>query len=354
MKNLDSQIHGEERLFAARPGDVRGAVKISQLLLARADVLGRIADVERVTELADDAVAEHPDDPAAHLLASTAASRFHLFDRAAASLDEAARHGADPGKVAQARAGLDAATGDLAKALPVFERAERAHPKLEATGMLAATVAEAGDLPRARRLFAKARAAYRDVSPLAIGWLEFQEGLSCERGGDSSEAARLYRLALEHLPMHVQAASHLAAIEAHEGRREAAIRLLEPVVQSSDDPEFQGQLSVLYRALGRTAEADRLRDAAATRYATLLARHPEAFADHAARFRLDAQGDAAGALVLAEQNLRLRHTTAAIELALTAALAANRQDRACEIGRQHSVPESLRAMATQACSPPQR
>jgi tetratricopeptide (TPR) repeat protein len=349
LRNLESQISGQERLLARTPSDLRTAEALSSLLLTRAEVLGRVEDLERVVELADDAVAEHPDQAVAHLLAAKSAARLHRFDRASTVLDEAARLGAAAQTVADIRAGLQTATGELERALPVLEQAARARPSVANTGALAAAVAEGGDLRRARRLFTEALGSYRDVSPFVVAWLEMQEGLALERAGDLAEAARYYRRVRERLPRHVQAASHLAAIEAREGRRDAAIALLEPAVRGSDDPETAGQLSVLLRTVGRTAEADRLRDAAAARYGVLLARHPAAFADHAARFRLEVEGDAPGALVLAEQNLAVRHTAAAVELAVTAAMAARRDDRACAITRGRTLPDELQVRLDEVC-----
>lgn len=349
LGNLDSQIRGHEKALAARPGDLRSSAAIIDLLATRAEVRGRVEDLERIAAIADDAVAEHSRDGEAHLLAAKAASRFHRFAPAAAALDEAERLGASPRAVATARANLQVATGDLREALPALEAAAKDHPTLPSIGALAAAVADTGDLTRARRLFADALAAYRDVSPFPVAWIEMQEALALERARQGDEAARLYRRVLDRLPGHVPATSHLAALEAREGRRDAAIALLERVVPHTDDPETAGQLSALLRAVGRDAEADRLRTAAASRYAELVARHPEAFADHAARFQLEVMGDAAAALPLAEKNLEVRHTPAAVELALTTAFAAGRTERACTIARGRTVPEELRSRVTAAC-----
>src|SRR5262249_36762800 len=90
----------------------------------------------------------------------------------------------------------------------------------------------------------------------------------------------------------------------------------------SDDPEYLGQLSSLYAALGRDVEADRLRREAEARYAELLARHRAAFADHAARFWLGPGHDPERALALAQENAALRPTTDARLLYLRARVAA--------------------------------
>ena len=53
---------------------------------------------------------------------------------------------------------------------------------------------------------------------------------------------------------------------------------------------------------------------AAARYDELVARHPEAFADHAAEFWLAAGADPHRALSLASRNLEVRQTPRAHEL----------------------------------------
>ena len=69
---------------------------------------------------------------------------------------------------------------------------------------------------------------------------------------------------------------------------------------------------------GRAEEAAEWRNRTAARYDELMARHPEAFADHAAEFWLDA-GDAGRARRLAQMNLQVRQTPRAHELLARAA-----------------------------------
>ena len=68
------------------------------------------------------------------------------------------------------------------------------------------------------------------------------------------------------------------------------------------------------RRAGRTEEAQAWRDHAEACYDELLARHPEAFADHAAEFWITIGGDPSRALLLARENLALRPTARAREL----------------------------------------
>jgi tetratricopeptide (TPR) repeat protein len=183
-----------------------------------------------------------------------------------------------------------------------------------------------GKVDEAARLFAEAPRHYRDVSPFPIAWLYLQEGLMWERAGETARARELFEAACEKLPAYAHAASHLAAMDPYA----KAIERLRPVVERSDDPEYTAQLSEILRRHGEAAEADALLARAKARYDALVVAHPEAFADHAARFWLGAGGDAQKALGLAKKNADVRATEASLDLLLSAATAADAKDVACE------------------------
>ena len=72
--------------------------------------------------------------------------------------------------------------------------------------------------------------------------------------------------------------------------------------------------------------------AARSRYHLLLERHPDAFADHAARFFLEREPTEA--LRWAVHNLEVRQTSEAYDLALTAALRAGDRRARCDLARR--------------------
>ena len=83
---------------------------------------------------------------------------------------------------------------------------------------------------------------------------------------------------------------------------------------SSDDPDYSASLARILREAGRVQEAVEWCRKAAARYDELTARHPEAFADHAAEFWLNVGNDAARALELARLNFEVRDTPRARSL----------------------------------------
>ena len=82
----------------------------------------------------------------------------------------------------------------------------------------------------------------------------------------------------------------------------------------SGDPEVPWRLADVAIAVGDGEELASHLEAARAGFEALLARHPLAFADHAAEFYLDSGGDARRAFELARLNLANRPTARAYEL----------------------------------------
>src|SRR5207342_2563343 len=86
------------------------------------------------------------------------------------------------------------------------------------------------------------------------------------------------------LPGHVPGRGHRAEVALARGDIDAAAALVEPLLAISDDPEYIATHAEILAARGDFIEADQAAQRAAMAYASLLARRPEAYADHAAAF----------------------------------------------------------------------
>jgi tetratricopeptide (TPR) repeat protein len=330
LGNVDAQLRGYEQALARVAGtrdSLDWLLRLAGLYDARGQAIGRISDYERAATLAERAVELAPNDGDALLARAAARARLHRFVEAGADLDAAAAHGAPAERVDGARAALLAATGNEPAALAIRARLAAAHPTVGTLAAEAMSLAAVGRVGEAEARFADAQAQFRDVTPLPLAALYFQAGLVEERAGRPSSARELYEAAQARLPAGAQPAAHLAAILAASGQRGRAAALLRPLVATSDDPEYAGTLAGLVDG----SDAAALRAQAARRYDALVARHPDAFADHAARFWLAAGARPDKALPLAERNLRLRQTADAYELAIAALLANGRAARACVV-----------------------
>ena len=226
------------------------------------------------------------------------------------------------------RATIFQASGRYDEALVIRQHLTQARPDIRSLGAEAAVRAERGEINEAERLFVQARQQYRDVSPFPVVWLYFQQGFMWMWEENLEQARMAFAAACARLPGYVAAQGHLAIVEAALARRERAIAvfhrwmqeggleharegsqvprtdeaaaagrferavaLLQQLTQSSDDPEYASQLAQLLKEAGQLDAAQHWREIAAARYDELMARHPEAFADHAAEFWLTTGGD---------------------------------------------------------------
>ena len=312
LGNLDAQIVGQEKLLARRPDSLMTAGALVELLQARAQYTGSIADYDRAADLAERAVRSAPQEADAFLIRAGARAALHSFAQALTDADAAQRLGAGNDKLTALRASVFQGQGRLAEAIALRREAVRIHATTQSLGALAAAEGAQGERDAAERDFDEAVRLYRDSSPFPLAWIDFQRGLLREKTGDLAGARAAYSAALVRLPQYAQAAAHLAGLEAIEGNRARAVQILRPLT-SLDDPEYSGQLA----ALLSEPERDAMRQSARARFDALLARHPEAFADHAARFFLPF--DPHRAFALATLNLGVRRSWEAYELALNAA-----------------------------------
>jgi tetratricopeptide (TPR) repeat protein len=324
--NFLAELALAEKQHAAQPADLKRARALIDHLFDQAQFFGKLAAYDEAENVAKAALVAAPKNGDAHLLRAHTLSALHEFVAASAEIDRGAALGADADAVRHARVGIEQATGKIDQALEALRAWRRARPNFTNLSAEAGALADKHDTPHAAAVFAQARRGYDDVSPFAIAWSEFQEGHMWESAGRSDRARPLFESALARLPLYAAVAGHLARLVAAFGDPQGldrALGLLEPLVARTDDPEYVGQLGALYRQLHRPVEADRLVKQATQGYEALLARHPDAFYDHAARFFLHVAGDPKRALGLAQKNVALRPTPDARDLLAEAERAAS-------------------------------
>jgi tetratricopeptide (TPR) repeat protein len=328
MGNLDAQVRAAERLAAAQHASA-GAARLVELLLLRASIGGKVADLERAAELAEASAHAAPTAPSALVLRARSRAALHRFDEALSDLVEAEKLGARPEQIASVRASCLQGKGAFDEALAMRRRAREERATTETLGAEAALLAEMGLADQAAPLFAEALRSYRDVSPFPVAWIAYQQGTMREHTGELSKAKERHAAAVRALPAFAHAAAHLALLSP----LATGLQLLEPVAATADDPEYTALLWDLRALRGgpdaRAGEREAALAATGKRFDELVEKHPLAFADHAARFWLGAGNDAQRALSLAARNLQARRTPAAQELYVTAALAARRPGDAC-------------------------
>jgi tetratricopeptide (TPR) repeat protein len=313
LSNLQAQIEGLRVRADAGLCSVEEQTGFIELVALRGLILGQIADYQWAEKQAEKLVREFPTDGAAYIARARGRGTFHRFTEALADLDEADRLGTPRETVDGERAGVFQALGRYDEACALCGAAVKRRADFNSLSALATLHAEMGETARAESLFAETRSSHRGVSPLPLALLDFQHGHMWMAQGDLQQSRVWFEESIRRLPGYAQAQGHLAEAEAECGETETAIHRLRPLTVSSDDPDYCSALDRVLRLAGREDEAESWRARAAIRYDELLRQHPEAFADHAAAFWLEA-GDPHRALELAKKNLELRRTPRAQKL----------------------------------------
>jgi tetratricopeptide (TPR) repeat protein len=282
-------------------------VALSKLLFFRGDLLGCIADHDRGELVATEAAALTPDSASALYIRAQLAARFHRFDEAAGLLEQALSAGYSTREIDIEKAAVLQATGQYREALVLRESLAKKNRGIHALGTLASLLAEMDQWAAAETCYAAAIDADNGVSPLPCGQLIFEWGVGAMRRGDLEHAEAIFAELDAILPAHVPGRGHRAEVALARGQLDVAEELITPLLATSDDPEYRATYAEILAARGdgqAVSEAGR----AAAEYELLLARRPEAYADHAAAFFTGVGNRPQRAVELASDNLKLRDT----------------------------------------------
>ncbi|HJV60198.1 MAG TPA: tetratricopeptide repeat protein [Albitalea sp.] len=311
LANLDALI----RQNAGEPASI-------DLVLLRMQFAADYAALDRVAELTE----RGPASVRQLLQRAKARAAAHRFAQALEDLDAAARAGAGDQQVQSQRASIWVATGRAEQALPWLRARQAARPGFATRFALARGEAAAGRLEEADTMYAAALQDLDTTSPFPEAALCFARAqMWAEQGGDPTRGEGLYREALRLVPQFVAARVHLAELLAARGDASGAAALLEPVAEASGEPQALALLSAMHSRIGQPHAARREIGLARQRFDALLAKHPLAFADHAAEFYLGVGDDAKRALSWAQMNVSGRQTRRA-HLLLLRALRMNGRD----------------------------
>ena len=287
---------------------------LSKLLFIRGDLLGRIVDHDRAESVANEAIGLSPSRAAALYIRARLAERFHRFEEANALLDRALAAGYPRKEVDLEKAALLQATGRYSEALVLRERLAKDDPGIHTLGALASLLAERDQWAAAETCYAAALDADNGVSPLPCGQLLFEWGVSAMRRGELERAEEIFVELDAILPEHVPGRGHRAEVALARGRLDVAAALITPLLETSDDPEYRAVYAEVLAARGEREAALSEAERAAADYELLLARRPEAYADHAAAFFMGVGNRPELALDLASKNWQLRDTPRARSL----------------------------------------
>ena len=304
--NLNFTIDSARSAFdTLLEGQVAAKALVSSLL-TRVRFKNSFADLDEADSITKRYVDAAPDSADAWLLKAEVDTALHRFVEAEAAIERASSLGALPDTIIARRATILTATGRAADVLANAQARATEDPSFSSLAQLASVYQALGDNERSSITYADALKAYNDVSPFAVAWVQFERAmLVIDSDPDASIA--LFDEALFYLPSYVSASTDRASAMAASGDVDGAIEALLALCAVVDDPEPAGLLAALLIEEGRADEAAQWRERASLGFESLLARHPKAFADHAAEFYLRV-GEPDRALQLAEANLANRDT----------------------------------------------
>jgi tetratricopeptide (TPR) repeat protein len=306
VANLSTSIESLERCRVER-ATFENLMALSKLLFLRGDLLGRIVDHDRAELVANEATALSPGIGSAFYIRARLAERFHRFEQANALLDQAVAAGHPRQEIDVEKAALLQATGHYKEALAVRERLAKENPGIDTLGALASLLAEMDQWAAAEISYEAALDADESTSPIPCSQLLFEWGVSAMRRGDLDRAEAIFGELDAILPQHVPGRGHRAEVALARGQLKVAEALITPLLAIADDPEYRAIYAEILVAQGDARAASEAEGPAAG-YEVLLARRPEAYADHAAAFFMGVGNRPQLAVDLALANWKLRDT----------------------------------------------
>jgi tetratricopeptide (TPR) repeat protein len=307
VANLSASIESLElcRLNGATFADL---VALSNFLFLRGDLLGRIVDHDRAELIAKKAIAFSPNYAGTLYIRAWLAERFHRFQEANTLLDQALAAGHPKDEIDVEKAALLQATGRYSEALVLRERLAKDNPSIQTLGALATLLAEMAQWAAAESCYMAAVDADEGTSPIPCAQLLFEWGVSAMRHGHLDRAEEIFVELDTILPQHVPGRGHRAEVALTRGQLDLAAALTTPLLAIADDPEYRATYAEILAARGDSKAAITVSQHAAAAYERLLARRPEAYADHAAAFFMSVGNRPQLAVDLALANFKLRDT----------------------------------------------
>lgn len=317
LSHLTAQIDGYERRAASGEETSVAWSKLIDLVTLRAQILGRIADYEQASVLAERLAEAFSEDGLAFLTRARTRASLHRFAEAMQDLERAVQLGLSGREVDAEKAAILQAVGRYTDAMTIRQGIADVFPNFDGAAGLASLHADLGETDAAEHWFDESYRRYRSVSPFELAQLEFQRG-HMWMARDLERALHWFLTAWRRLPFYARAEGHLAEVEFALGHRAAAISRLKRLAADADDPDYAAELAGILREIGRIDESNEWQARAEVRYEELIARHPAAFADHGAHFWLSMGNNPGKALDLARLNLEIRDTPKARQLFSTA------------------------------------
>ncbi|MCJ8345880.1 hypothetical protein MJH12_10090, partial [bacterium] len=211
-----------------------------------------------------------------YLLKAKQEMSLHRFKDAQKSLNLATSYGATSIETAAIRADINWNQGHYKQAIQYYRNQAKIAPHMESIMRLAILEHQLGNFKEADLLYRKSISKFEGFNPIHYSWQKVQYGIHKLEIGEFNQAKILFLQALKISPDYILALEHLAETYHSLNMNSEAIKLYEKVVQLSDNPEFMGQLALLYQKDGNNKKAQKLLKETQKKYQKLLKDFPEA------------------------------------------------------------------------------
>lgn len=337
VANLDADIaHWTGQLQQDGQATTGRYARLQSNLVLRAALRLRKDDYLAAQAIADRAIADYPEQPAAWLLQANALSAVHRYEAAGEMIDKATEFADNADApmtvaIASRRCHLARAAGDYDTALRCAGDTVTAAPSASSHGEYAGLLAELGRHEAALAQFAKAWDSYKKPSPLIPAWLALAQSKALQDAGQDEAAAKLLVEMQRRFPQHLRLTVETAVALEATGKRKAAVAMLEPLLAQTDDPDVPNLLAGWLADAGDAEAAKAMAARAARGFESHMHVLPAAYAAHAAEFYAGVGNDTAKAYSLAMGNARNSPSVPALEQLLEIGAAAGQADQACQL-----------------------
>ncbi len=286
---------------------------LSKLLFVRGDLLGRIADHDRAEPVAERGRRVVARRRAARSTSARGSRSASIASRKPTRCSiERSPPAIRAREIDRERAALFQATGRYREALALRETTGEGGSRDSHARRARVAAGGDGSMGGGRSLLCgRARRGRRRLAP-AVRPAALRMGRERDAPRRAGPCGGDLRRARRDPAAHVPGRGHRAEVALARGQLDVALALITPLLEISDDPEYRATYAEILAARGEREAAAREAERAAAAYESLLARRPEAYADHAAAFFMGIGNRPQLALELAGEELEApRHATLA-------------------------------------------
>jgi len=287
------------------PLNIEKTTRFLEGLFRQASLTNRAVDFKKTERAIEDAIRKIGPCPDICFLKASLDLKLHRLGKAKAALQLAPDLvNSASGKVLQAD--IDFQEGRYAAARVRMEFAVEESRSWDSLARLAYFHWKMGDEALAERLYLESEDEITAKEPRAFTWVELQRGLLDFSRGRYPETRVHYNRAAQSYTGYWLVDEHVAELLAAEGNYQAAIALLQSIVDRATKPELKQAIGELYRAMGQPERAEPWLESALQDYLESVERGDVQYYHHLTDFYCCVRDDPKTGVDWAQRDIGLR------------------------------------------------